>query len=571
MVVMASFKNMNGEINYSGVALVMTMARYFKRWSLWSKDILFVITSDSTAGPQAWVSAYHSEHDPTSAASLSLKAGALQGAIALDYAASPAGHRFDKLHIHYDGMNGQLPNLDLLNTLVHIARNQVGITSMIQNMQFHSDSYFDRLKTLFRGVLSQGASRSTGPHSAFMTYHVDAVTLQTVGDGWHDEMSLGMVVESGVRSINNLLEKLHQSFFFYLLLESERFVSIGTYLPSAMLVAGSFTITSVALWLQSGKPSKESESKSSDPISKDPAYSHAKSMEESPVEKKGAGVIDEKSSISEKRLKQQSGDKDTEPVEKDDAVALVPLSLLSASERRVALPITLVALTHFLGLIPLYLFDRSTEFTLLPLMVGITFMTLILPLLFAAGLHDFFEATPQQQTLISCFSLLILGITLSTLSTLNFSLGLLIGLASAPLNFVSPLLPKPSPSTALNKPTKSGSRDFLETLAVVLAQLLTAPTTLIILIGIVTATQPVPGLQGFIARSFNGVKDFLLNAKFAWHVNGSWTAVVLWVVWWPAWILGTTVTVGRFLVLSRTTGSTIPAEGIKVGDVIVKR
>ena len=336
MVIMASMKNMDGEINYSGVALVLTMARYFKRWSLWSKDILFVITTESIAGPQAWVSAYHSQHDPATTAALPIKAGALQGAIALDYPASPAGRRFDKLHIHYDGTNGQQPNLDLLNTLVQIARNQVGITSMIQRMQFHSDSYYARLLTIFRGVVSQGAGRVTGPHSAFMPFHVDAVTLQTVGDGWHDEMSLGMVVESGTRSINNLLEKLHQSFFFYLLLAPERFVSIGTYLPSAMLVAGSFSIMSVALWMQSGKPTRKS------------TLDEQKDQQQKTLDKNPPPSKD----LTKDKL---------EPVEHDGLVTLVPSSLFQTKERSVALPIAVVGITHFLGLLPLYLLNNATD------------------------------------------------------------------------------------------------------------------------------------------------------------------------------------------------------------------
>ena len=65
------------------------------------------------------------------------------------------------------------------------------------------------------------------------------------------------VVESLCRSLNNLLEHLHQSFFFYFvlspngksLIEPGRFVSIGTYLPAAMILAASFTITAISLWI----------------------------------------------------------------------------------------------------------------------------------------------------------------------------------------------------------------------------------------------------------------------------------------------------------------------------------
>ena len=217
-------------------------------WSLWSKDIIFLITPDSKTGTQAWIDAYHDMH-PASVQPLPLKSGALQGALVIEY---PLDHRFQTLHIVYDGVNGQLPNLDLFNTAVAIAGGQMGIGANLQEMWGHDDSYEHRLQTMFRGMTKQGLGYATGAHSSFMPYHIDAITLQTKGEGWEDEMALGRTIESLCRSLNNLLEHLHQSFFFYLLMQSNRFVSIGTYLPSAMLIAGNFTIMAIALWIRTG-------------------------------------------------------------------------------------------------------------------------------------------------------------------------------------------------------------------------------------------------------------------------------------------------------------------------------
>lgn len=38
---------------------------------------------------------------------------------------------------------------------------------------------------------------------------------------------VGRIVESIVRSLNNLLERFHQSYFFYLLPSTDRYISIG--------------------------------------------------------------------------------------------------------------------------------------------------------------------------------------------------------------------------------------------------------------------------------------------------------------------------------------------------------
>ena len=204
---------------------------------------------DSQTGTQAWVDAYHDAHDPRSVAPLPLKSGALQGALAIDF---PQEKRFEALHIVYDGTNGQLPNLDLINAVVTVAGNQMHIHSAIQKMKSHNGGYRHRLQTMFRGMINQGLGYAAGPHSSFIPYHVDAVTLQPYGDGIMDEMAMGRIVEGSFRSLNNLLEHLHQSFFFYLLMQRDRFVSIGTYLPSAMLVAANFTIMAISLWVKSG-------------------------------------------------------------------------------------------------------------------------------------------------------------------------------------------------------------------------------------------------------------------------------------------------------------------------------
>lgn len=44
------------------------------------------------------------------------------------------------------------------------------------------------------------------------------------------------VIEGVLRSLNNLLERLHQSFFLYLLPATDRYVSIGLYMPPFGLI-----------------------------------------------------------------------------------------------------------------------------------------------------------------------------------------------------------------------------------------------------------------------------------------------------------------------------------------------
>jgi hypothetical protein len=225
------------------------------------------------------------------------------------------------LDVLYDGINGALPNLDLLNTAVNIAHGQMGIDCTLHGMEDHADKYKDRLECIGRGIVSQAAGHATGPHSAFMPYHVDAITLRTIGDGWHDEISLGRVTESVFRSINNLLEHLHQSFFFYILMSKLRFVSIGSYLPAAMIIAGSFTINALALWVLSGR---------------------------GPVEAPGKTTPSTSEKLKEKVAVSVGGGKDA-------VVVVVPKAELESVERKLALPAIVVLAVHLLSFVPLYL------------------------------------------------------------------------------------------------------------------------------------------------------------------------------------------------------------------------
>ncbi|KAF4225341.1 hypothetical protein CNMCM6805_008586 [Aspergillus fumigatiaffinis] len=490
IVLVAAWKTADGELNLNGVSLALTLARYFKRgsnliamhcWSLWSKDIIFLFPPDSKSGTQAWIDAYH-DMQPSSVQPLPLKSGALQGGLVIEY---PFDHRFESLHIVYDGINGQLPNLDLFNTAVSITGGQMGIGTSLQEMWEHDDSYQKRLQTILRGMVKQGFGHATGAHSSFMPYHIDAITLQTKGDGWQDEMALGRTVESLCRSLNNLLEHLHQSFFFYLLMHTNRFVSIGTYLPSAMLIAGNFTIMAIALWMRTGY------------------YMHAQVTSTT----KGEGPQHKKTPADQAANTEKNGElNDANPKELPS-----PGSVL---ERQLALPLTLVIGLHLLGLVPLFIFNNIhhkyyTTATYTCLGAGV-----ILPLIVSALLNHGFTSPPttQQYLLTKSFSLLLLGLFLSTLATLNFSLSFMVGLLCAPLSFVK----------RINPQTKAALRYPIAIFGLLALNVLSPPAVLI----------------GACLYSGVSVESVLTQAAFGWNVWGMWTQVVVWCVWWPAWVVG---------------------------------
>jgi glycosylphosphatidylinositol transamidase len=508
VVLIGAWTNSGDETNTSGVALVLTLARYFKRWSLWSKDIIFLVSGDSTTGPQAWVDAYHDGHDERRVESLHIKSGALQAAVAVDYPAGPWGHRYDKLHIQYDGVNGQLPNLDLLNTAVQIASGQMGIGIAIQRMFHHGDSYQERLRTMLRGMVSQGLGHATGPHSPFIPYHVDAITLSTVGDGWHDEMSLGKTIESLFRSLNNLLEHLHQSFFFYLLIQANRFISIGTYLPSAMLIAVAFSISSIALWVQSGRPDAAPQ-----PASTTPRATEGSTGDKAQHAAKGEATQAVKGAPGEAQPDQPP----LKPVELNGGRGrgLVPSPLTTTTERPLLPPLLFLLALHTLALTPLYHLNTTDAANLPRLHTFLANITTLLPLLLAAFLSELRPPTPRETNLLQCFSLLGLGMYLAALATLNFSQAVMVGVACAPLCFV-----RPTPHSRLLS----------------VCQVL-----------VLGACNPLMVAQWGAWAARVPLADVLEGAARAWAVGGTWTGVTVWAVWVPSWVVaGVVVGAGMF-------------------------
>jgi len=241
-------------------------------------------------------------------------------------------------------------------------------------------------------------------------------------------------------------------------------------------VAVNFTIMAMALWFQSGRP-------------RDAAS-------------KGTSSID-------------SGVKQTPLafIELENEKALIPAQVLGVEERHIFLPLTIVAIAQFLGVIPLYLFNHSTETMLSYTFGAFAVVNWALPYVASAIIIHYFEPTAQQYQLMKTFSLLFLGMFLSSLATLNFSLALLVGLLATPLTYVQPLPRRP----------------FLAAIAGLLVNFLTP-----------TAVLYLSSLYWNIP-----VGDILKEAAFGWDVWGMNTQVVVWCVWWPAWLVGAVLLLGK--------------------------
>lgn len=121
------------------------------------------------------------------------------------------------------------------------------------------------------------------------------------------------------------------------------------------------------------------------------------------------------------------------------------------------------------------------------------------------------------------FSLLFIGATLSTWATINFSLALLVGLLASPLCFARPVPLKALIAPKSDDEKKSAALNLAIHLPAALAWLVASPPT---------AVYAISWYSG------KDISWLLIEIAKGWLAQGVWSNLVIWSVWWPAWVLG---------------------------------
>ena len=219
------------------------------------------------------------------------RVGALQQAYVVEL---PEGAVADVASINVVGFNGALPNQDLVNVPVQLAKlagfPRAGIFADSSTAgtgdggrgRVGGGDVFDALGAVVGGApfaadlrrvagfaLALARGTPAGSHASFKSYAVDAVTVRMSGErvptgvptgGAHRRgdpgrgvsgedafLRLGTFAESAVRCSNNLLETLHHSMFYYLMVDDDRFLSIAEYVAPQGLMLASSLVTAIAL------------------------------------------------------------------------------------------------------------------------------------------------------------------------------------------------------------------------------------------------------------------------------------------------------------------------------------
>ncbi|KAM5535178.1 hypothetical protein V8D89_011114 [Ganoderma adspersum] len=263
----------NGTLNLRGVATILALAGYLKKYSLWAKDLVFVISDGYLDGMQAFITTYHGLPQANlHAEPLKLSSGVVWTALNVDY----PGHSFSHLGLFFEGLNGRLPNQDLMNSVGMISRHTGGVPVLVYDhldpretpnvpsvvpswvpgwLSNNEDvqEYAMRAKTIARHMNYQARGAASGVHGLLHQFRIDAITIFAVpAQGPHGFYAIGKILESSLRTMNNLLERLHASFFFFLLVRPEIFMKIGMYLPSVILVGTAMLFSGLGEWVNAG-------------------------------------------------------------------------------------------------------------------------------------------------------------------------------------------------------------------------------------------------------------------------------------------------------------------------------
>ena len=142
-----------------------------------AKDIILLFPAAQENGTRVWLDAYFNT-DPDSLP-LDAHAGSIQAGLALEF----PNEKFFSIDLRHNGINGQLPNLDLINTLVQLCDKNSISTSLysvyvdLSKNEAFIDYMLKSVRTLLLNTLTLATGVSDGVHGQFLHYRIEMITL----------------------------------------------------------------------------------------------------------------------------------------------------------------------------------------------------------------------------------------------------------------------------------------------------------------------------------------------------------------------------------------------------------
>ncbi|CAH8625943.1 unnamed protein product [Schistosoma rodhaini] len=242
---------------FGSLAYVLSLSKLFRNQIHWAKDIIFLFPEYEYIGLMAWLEAYHGtiNSDNLFWSELGGRSGSIQAGLSLEF----RNLYQSAIDILPEGPNGLLANLDLVNTVVRLAEAHSVVTRVnSQSYDYRRVTLETRLNDmmgLIKAVWNQGSNSPTGLHGPLINYQIPAITLRaeqkqrsTVPRS-SEILSVTRLLEGILRSINNLQERFHQSFWYYFLPNPYRYISIGVYMPPVLIMILSLLLKPFLFWI----------------------------------------------------------------------------------------------------------------------------------------------------------------------------------------------------------------------------------------------------------------------------------------------------------------------------------
>ena len=222
-----------------------------------AKDLIWVAIDGEHGeieSTMAWLKRYHSPSEGDAREAFE-RAGTIQQAFAFS---APHGARVSKLLVKLEGWNGAYPNQDIFTMFEKVNSYSQHRLPLIldadMRIQTKRARYFDVLKSATKFMWRAATGIPSGAHAAFKAHSIDALSIDALNqpgirtvEGVHAYKYFGLLLENSLRACNNLLELLHHSCFYYIMLGSDRFLGIAEYIAPQVMLLVSMTLVAAQL------------------------------------------------------------------------------------------------------------------------------------------------------------------------------------------------------------------------------------------------------------------------------------------------------------------------------------
>ncbi|CAJ0962814.1 unnamed protein product, partial [Mesorhabditis belari] len=232
-------------------ALLVALAGYFRSQLHWSRDIFFLLSDGGVLGVEAFLNAFHL----TSSKSLAFDALQERGDYLLATLSfkTNVGQKSNEMELYLNQLNGALPNLDYVNTIVRISGlGRFRMPTVLYDLR-DSNKGQDIPWWIIpaRALFTQAFVSVEDLHSLSAKYGTSGVMLGLPLKTQSSVRKSAKLIEATVRSLNNMLERFHQSFFIYVLADEDNFVSIAFFMPILGGVIAPLLIFAYREWVYS--------------------------------------------------------------------------------------------------------------------------------------------------------------------------------------------------------------------------------------------------------------------------------------------------------------------------------